>query len=671
MIHCANSFDSRFYLMQSFRLSSMLRALALGSLIGANIVAQTPPAPQTPTQTPPSNPAQPDATRPPGTEQRQAVPSEARPTPQNPPGVTTQTPNNTGTRANGDAMATREPNLPAIQARPIPPLPSLSRLGVTQDNTLALTLNETIRRALENNNDIEVARNDVRFAESTLRALEGFYDPVFNLTPQYTNSITPTASRLGGGGSTGTLTQNTFSLNNSVIKPFSVGGGSYQLFFNNNRQTTSSTFSTLTPTYNTAFGIQFTQPLLRDRSIDNQRRQIRIQKKRVAQSDADFRRKTIEVIAQVQRAYWDLVFALRDQQNRISNVNLAREDFRRTEASIAAGASAPLQRAEIGTELATRETDLLTATQQVSIAENTLKQLMLRDPLAKEWSMALMPTDEPKFDDNPVNLTTLLEEGRTNRPELARQRLQQEINDVDVRFFKNQTRPRVDLTGTFSTNGLAGTDPSAGLNGTLTPLIVGDPTTNSSAFLLAQINQLRTAQGLPPVTTPLLTFNSGVPQNLVGGFGQSISNLANFNTRTITVGATIQIPLRNRTAQANLAGALVQRDQLAAQIRSQEQQVEIDVRNSAQSVETARQRIIYAREARQSAEQQLAGEQKLFAVGRSTTFLLFQRENSLVAARNQELRAETDYNKALADLQRATSTTLRANNVVVESLVAQ
>ena len=125
--------------------------------------------------------------------------------------------------------------------------------------------------------------------------------------------------------------------------------------------------------------------------------------------------------------------------------------------------------------------------------------------------------------------------------------------------------------------------------------------------------------------------------------------------------------MKNKTAEANLAGARIQKEQLQASTRSQEQIIEVDVRNSAQAVESARQRVLSAREARVNAEMQLEGEQRLYQVGRSTTFLLFQRENALANARASELRAETDYNKALADLQRATSTTLRANNVVVDT----
>ncbi len=95
----------------------------------------------------------------------------------------------------------------------------------------------------------------------------------------------------------------------------------------------------------------------------------------------------------------------------------------------------------------------------------------------------------------------------------------------------------------------------------------------------------------------------------------------------------------------------------------------VEVRNAVQAVETARQRVLTARRAQENAEIQLAGEQKLYEAGKSTTFLLFQRENTLNNAKNAEIRAETDYNKALADLQRVTSTAFRENNITVDSPV--
>ncbi len=164
-----------------------------------------------------------------------------------------------------------------------------------------------------------------------------------------------------------------------------------------------------------------------------------------------------------------------------------------------------------------------------------------------------------------------------------------------------------------------------------------------------------------------MASQGGPPSDLIGGYGKDLSNLFSLKTRNITIGLAIQLPLKNKTAEANLAGARIQKEQLQASTRSQDQVIEVDVRNAAQAVETLRRRVLAAREARANAEMQLEGEQRLYQVGRSTTFLLFQRENALTNARNAELRAETDYNKALADLQRATSTTLRANNVMVDT----
>jgi outer membrane protein TolC len=622
------------------------------------------------TTTPAQNPSAPpgtqqtNPTQPPGTVVRPQTPA-VRPSPTpaagNVPGGSTQPSTEPSTEP------VREPNIPQFQAKPLPPVPSLNRLGVGTE-AVALSLNDAIKRALENNNDIEVARDDVRFAETQLRALEGIFDPVFAITPTYDKRISPQQSSLGGGSVTSTTT---YSWSPSVQKQFGRGGGNYFLQFQNSHTNTSNSFSLLNPFYSSNLSLQFTQPLLRDRSIDNNRRQIRIQRKRLDQSDADFRQRTIDVINRVQQAYWELVFSLRDQQNQLANLNLSRESLRNIEAQIAAGAKAPLERAEVQTELANRETALYSAIQAVAIAENNLKVLIFKDPSSPEWSAQLTPTDTPTFDTNPVNLPDALKAARDNRPELRRLRLQNDINDIDVQYFKNQTKPQIDLTGTVALTGLAGqTLPNQVPAGTLIPLIGTNITGESNAFLFEQIRQTQIALGLPVSTIPLVPAQTNAPNpTLVGGYGRDLRNLFGGDTRNITVGVAIAFPWKNKTAEANLAGARIQKEQLQASMRSQEQLIEVDVRNSAQAVESARQRVLSAREARVNAEMQLEGEQRLYQVGRSTTFLLFQRENALANARASELRAETDYNKALADLQRATSTTLRANNVVVDTPV--
>src|SRR5581483_9484003 len=383
------------------------------------------------------------------------------------------------------------------------------------------------------------------------------------------------------------------------------------------------------------------------------------------QSDSDFRQRTIQIISQVQAAYWNLVFALKNQQNQLDSLNVARQNMRNIEIEIGAGAKAPLDRAQVQTDIASREANLYIATQQVSVAENTLKQLMLKDPSSPEWSAQLTPTDRPSFDLSPVNLTAALDDAHKNRPELRRLNLQRDINSVDLQFYKNQTLPQVDIQSTVATTGLAGTQLGTPA-GTLVPLISGNPATSSSAFLLSQIQALRTAAGLPLATVPNVA-TSGVAPYLIGGYGKDLTNLFGFGTRNMTVGVAISFPFHNKTAEANLASARIQREQLDASFRSQDQAIESVVRNAAQSVDTAQKRVVASRAARESAEAQLAGEQKLYEVGRSTTFLLLQRQQELTAARTNELQAQTDYNKALADLQRATGSTLRANNVEVNN----
>jgi HAE1 family hydrophobic/amphiphilic exporter-1 len=561
-------------------------------------------------------------------------------------------------------------DLPDTAALIAPPLTApvskasvTSRVGINVAQTRSLSLDQAIRLALSNNNSIEIARDDVRIAESGLKSLRGAYDPSFSFSPNLTHSQT------NGQGAT-----NDIRVNSSFTQAIKPGGGSVQLFFNNSRtenafaqaQATAGNIggSSSSGIFFSSLGVAYTQPLLRDFNVDQTRRQIKIQRKRIAQSDADFRRQTIEIVAQVQRAYWDLVFALRDQQNRAANLNLTKESLRQVEARIAAGAAAPLQKAEVSTELANREGEVLLASQQVSVAENTLKQLLLKDPLAAEWSESFTPTDTPSLSMNPVSLDNSIKDAIANRPELSRLRLEKEITEIDLDYFGNQTKPRLDFTSTVSLQGFS----SAAADSTTSqfiPLISGDPTSNANAFLLEQIRLLNNGNPLPAdiPTVELLP----TPTFLTGGYTQSLSNLFRSDAPNYSFGVTFTIPLRNSTAEADLATAKYQQSRLDSQTRSQEQAIVAEVRNAVQAVETSRQRVLTARRARENAEIQLTGERKLYDVGRSTTFLLFQRENALTNARNSEIRAETDYNKSLADLQRVTSTTLSSNNVVVDS----
>ncbi len=536
-----------------------------------------------------------------------------------------------------------------------------TRLGVQTTQPLSLTLDDAIRRALANNNDIEVSRTTERIQEQQIKAQLGQYDISFNATPTFSRSQST------GNAATKDLR---FPTNFSgLIRP---GGGNYQVFFNNNR--TESAFAqsqassgTITATnsalYTSSLGFTYTQPLARNRGIDSRRQNLRIAKKRLEQNDTDFRLQATRTITLVQQGYWDLVFAMRNQQNVQDNVNLAKENLRQIEAKIDAGAAAPLERASTQTELATREADLLSATQQVSIAENALKQLILKDPTAPEWSQTITPVDRPVFSQDVTDMNAAMNDAMQNRFELKRLKLEKDINDIDLKFYRDQMKPQIDLNTQFSLNGLSRSGSSSAFTTNLY-------TSTGDLRFFNAINEIRALSGvnLPPIVNDSILV-PGQPSYLYGGFNRSLSNIFRSDAPNFSIGVTFSFPLRNRTAKANLAAAKITTEQVAAQTRGQEQQVIVDVRNAVQAAETARQRVLAFRRAREAAEIQLDGERKLYEAGRSTTFLLFQRENALTNARNSEIRAETDYNKALADLQRATATSFRANNITVDSPV--
>lgn len=554
---------------------------------------------------------------------------------------------------------------PKVATSPIPTdyssVSTTARVGVQTAQPLSLTLEEAIRKALANNNDIEVARTTERIQNALIKQLLGAYDPTFAVTPTYLHSQ-----------STGSKATNDLRISSNFSGLITSGGGNYQAFFNNNRtesafaqaQTSSGTVtSSVGALYSSSLGVLYTQPLSRNFGIDSRRQGIKIARKRLEQNDTDFRLQASRTISSVQSAYWDLVFALRNQQNVQANVNLAKENLRQIEAKIDAGAAAPLERASIDTELANREGDLLSATQQVSVAENLLKQLLLKDPLSVEWQQSFMPVDRPVFSQDVTSLDSAMKDAMDNRFELKRLKLEVEINAVDQQYYRNQLKPQIDLNTQFSLNGLA----RGGTNsGSTTNLY----TSTGDLRLFNGINQVRV---LPTIGLPALINDTIIvppqPAYTTGGFNRSLANIFRSDAPNFSVGVTFSFPIRNRTAKAQLEGAKITGEQIAAQTRAQEQQVIVDVRNSVQAVETSRQRVLTARRAREGAERQLDGERKLYDNGRSTTFLLFQRENALTNARNSEIRAETDYNKALADLQRVTATSFRANNIVLDSPV--
>jgi HAE1 family hydrophobic/amphiphilic exporter-1 len=532
------------------------------------------------------------------------------------------------------------------------PFPVLQRVGVDMSEQRALTLREAIELALSNNKDIEVARQNVRAAEFDLQGARGVYDPRFLTNSYYERTETPAASFLSGSPS-GAVTQSGFFSASSVQGLVPKFGGGYRVDFVANRITTDNLFAALNPQFPSSLTFNYTQPILRGRRFDQNRRAIEIARKNLSLTDAQFRQRAIETVTNVQRAYWDLVFALRNLQVQRDAVRDARAQLEHNRRLVEEGLLAPIDVVAAEAQVSGFEQSVYSALDDVGRAENSLKNLIAVNRQEELWNKAIVPTDPVELQPPSVGLESAMAAALRTRPEIQSADVASEINQIEQRFAREQTRPQVDLIASYGTVGLAGSETSqGGVN----------PLTAQNAEIRARINQLSEIAGLQPL--PAVTPQA-IPDVLVGGVGQSFANLAANRFTNFRVGVAVNLPFRNTTAEAQLGRTLVERDRIRTQREQLEQLIQVDVRNALQLVRTAESRLRAAASARSASEQQYASERRKLDAGQSTVFLVLERQTALTNARGNELRAQTELNKAIAELQRATGNALEANRVEV------
>ena len=531
------------------------------------------------------------------------------------------------------------------------PLPEMNRVGVDTNQQRPLSVREALAMALENNKDIEVARENVRIAEFDLLGSQGAYDPRFTTQAFYERIESPISSFLAGGQNGSTI-QSDYTGTARLEGQTPVLGGNYRLDFSSVKLNTNNQFTALNPQYPTSLTVSYTQPLWRGLKIDQTRRQIQIARKNLSLTDAQFRQRAIDTITNVQRAYWDLVFSLRSLQIQRDAVSVARTQLEHNKRLVNEGQLAPIDVVAAEAQISTYEQRVFGALEEVSRTENNLKNLIAKDQKATLWAESIVPTDPVNLAVPEVSLPDALKTAMENRPELQQSNVLKEINQIDQRFFKDQTKPAVDLIGTYGVSGLAGSISSNIVN----------PLTASNVLVRQRIDELSVLAGLDPLPViPPQQFS----QDLLGGYGQSLQNLLANRYGTVRVGVQISLPLRNRTAEANLGRSLVEGERIGTQREQLEQTIQVDVRNALQAVRSSEARLRASVATREANEQQFASEQRKLDAGQSTVFLVLERQTALTEARGLELKAQTDLNKAIADLQRATGNSLNVNSIVV------
>ncbi|MEZ5307145.1 MAG: TolC family protein [Pyrinomonadaceae bacterium] len=527
-------------------------------------------------------------------------------------------------------------------------LPDIGRVGVDMLDQKPMSMREAILKGLESNIDIEVTKTDVKLAEFDLEAAEGSFEPSINGQTFYDRSTTPNISIFSSNKSTTNGTLGGSLRYQGYLRDY---GSFYYSEISNQRIGTNNTISILSPQYNTSLSFGFTQPLLRGRRFDERRRVIEIAKKNLSMSDVQFRQKAIEVTAGIQRAYWDLAFALKNLQVQRDGVKDAKEQLEHNRRLVEEGILAPIDVVAAETQVANLELSVYSALENVNRAENSLKGLLSGNKNEVLWSEALLPTEAVDLKVPPTSLDDALTDAFQNRPELESLSNAKEINEINQRFYKEQDKPQVDFTASYSTSGVSGSF-NSGFRTPFQPTVC--QTDPNSAECAAAIEALNAS-----IRSNAETFT--------GGYQSNLSDMILNRYPTFRVGVTFTLPVAGgKTSAANLGKSLVEGEKLDIQRKRLEQLIQIDVRNALQSMRTAEARLRSAAIARENSEKQYESEKRKLDEGLSDIYKVLERQTALMNARSQEIQAQIELNKSIAELQRATGNSLKANEVTLK-----
>jgi outer membrane protein len=533
--------------------------------------------------------------------------------------------------------------------------PKLALIGVQFDRQQTMSLKEVVELALRNNKDIELSRSVVRSAEASLRVAEGAYDPKLIFNRLFFREVLPvSSSTLGGSEGSITAKGSTGSVSFFGLAP--KFGGQYEVAYNDSQTRTNVIFATLDRQFKTNLAFSYKQPLLRNREIDEPRRQVEIAKKNLSLTDAEFRTSVIETITRVRNSYWDMVYALRNLQIQQDALRAAEEQLAHTRRLVRRGYVAPIDVTQVEVQVSNFREGLFIALEGVAKSDNALKNLIVGDIKDPLWNVLILPSDPVDVKAPLINADQALSEALAQRPEVQQADIAQSINELNQRFYSDQKRPQVDLVAHYSLDGLAGS---------INPLSSQDPIEFAATDLTNRVNELSLLAGLPPLPPPANTAT--VPPFLVGSYGQSLSNLFAHRFPTVRFGVQVELPLFNRRAEAQLALAREEGTQIKTRKQQLDQLIKVDVRTAMQSMRTAEARLRASAEARSASEQQYESEVRKYNGGHSTTFLVLDRQVALKNARGVELKGQMDLNKAISELDRAIGRTFQSLNLTLKT----
>ena len=451
-----------------------------------------------------------------------------------------------------------------------------------------------------------------------LGSLINSYDPIVSGTLQFDRArFIPTSPFVG-------TSQNTTTGNFSYQQGFQTGTN-MSVGFTNTRQTTNSLFTTVSPALNSGFQFKLTQHLLQGFGFAPNDRLIRITKNNREITDVAFRLQIITTVDQIENLYWNLVYAYENVRVAQESLAFAQKTLSDNKKQVEIGSLAPIEVVRAQNTVASDQQSLIQAQTNLDLQQLLMKNALsrtLQDPNLQ--SAEVIPTTTMALpDQEPVVPTEdLINEALQHRAELAENRIDLTNREISAKAIKNALLPSLDLFAYYDGSGTGGSQ-----NRDYICLLPGQA---SSSF----------CNGFTPAA-PV-------------SYGSTLNDLVNSSAPDKGMGVTLNIPIRNRQAQALSVRSQLEYRQAQMRVQQLENQVRIEVRNAQFAVTQNRAAVQSAQAAVELAKQSLDAEQKKFNLGASTSTLVLQNQSGLATAESNLVSAMAAYEKAQVELDRAT-----------------
>jgi outer membrane protein len=599
------------------------------------------------------------------------------------------------------------------EARHLPPpkLANTARIdGLMHDGKLYLSLNDAIALTLENNLDIAIARYNLNIADtdilrtkagaSTLGVNTGVvqntpgggvgglgsevgsgtggttlgaggagagaaglvqstlglgptinsFDPIITGTLQE-DHLSQTAVSLFQGVFPGShLVQNTGTVNFTYNQAFHWGTN-LSVGFNNQRQTTNSFFTATSPLLNSNFKATLTQPLLQGFGFPANTRFIRIAKNNRELSDVAFRLQVITTVDQIENMYWDLVYAYENVRVKQESLAFSDKTLSDTKKQVDIGSLAPIEAVRAQSTVAADQEALTVAKTNLQLEQLLMKNALsrtLHDPVLAEAEVIPTSTMEVPQGEQVQPTEDLVNDALRHRPELVESRIQLNSQEISNKAVRSALLPTLNLFAYYG---------GAGIGGTQNPLGLCSQTYASiqDIFGCASSSGGSTGFSYPFPNTPI---------------GSTYNQLVNSTNPDKGLGLNLNIPLRNRAAQAAQIRSELEYRQLQMALQQEENRISIEVRNAQFGVEQNRASVASAQAAVDYAKQSLDAEEKKYQFGTSTTTAVLQTRSALATAESTLLSAMAAFEKSRLELDRSAGTLLDDAHISIDDAVS-